>query len=427
MANTRIKDISTAATTLNSDDFIAVDGSTAGTRKMAKADLISEVSSGVSGTYLEESNNLSDVASLDTSKLNMEIPDVGSAGNEVSLNSMLGTMAFQDADGVSAGTVSADQISIGTSSPSSVADGGADELVIGDATGSAVGMTVASSTSGKGRINFSKGSGTDAYRGQLSYNHSNDSLSIVTGGSTRALIDSAGRLGVNQTSPGSYWPAGDDLVVGNASDARGITISSGATSNGAIYFADGTTGDERYRGWVTYNQGTNLMSFGTAGQARWSIDVTGNFVSSGGGIDFGSTSTGFGTPSGGLLDDYEEGTFTIGTASDATGGISHQYGQYVKVGKVVTVRLAFRVSINFTGNKIDGLPFNAQCPNTGSLSVIGGGFVAMTSDVNASPIFAHNAHGTDELSFTSGTHSGALHVLNTTNSIYRITATYEVA
>ena len=101
MANTRIKDISTAATTLNSDDFIAVDGSTAGTRKMAKADLISEVSSGVSGTYLEESNNLSDVASLDTSKLNMEIPDVGSSPDQVSLNGMLGDMAFQSSDGVS--------------------------------------------------------------------------------------------------------------------------------------------------------------------------------------------------------------------------------------------------------------------------------------------------------------------------------------
>lgn len=130
MANTRIKDISTAATTLNSDDFIAVDGSTAGTRKMAKADLISEVSSGVSGTYLEESNNLSDVASLDTSKLNMEIPDVGTAPNEVSLNGMLGDMAFQSSDGVSAGTISADEIGVGVTDP--------DELIHAKATSSAV-------------------------------------------------------------------------------------------------------------------------------------------------------------------------------------------------------------------------------------------------------------------------------------------------
>ena len=112
MATTRIKDITTAASTFSSDDFVAIDGATSGTRKMAKADLISEVSSGVSGTYLEESNNLSDVASLDTSKLNMKIPDVGTAPNEVPLSGQLGTMAFQDADGVSAGTVSADQISI---------------------------------------------------------------------------------------------------------------------------------------------------------------------------------------------------------------------------------------------------------------------------------------------------------------------------
>ena len=101
MANTRIKDISTAATTLNSDDFIAVDGSTAGTRKMAKADLISEISSGVSGTYLEESNNLSDVTSVPDAKGNLEVPDVGTAPNEVPLNGMLGDMAYQDSAAIS--------------------------------------------------------------------------------------------------------------------------------------------------------------------------------------------------------------------------------------------------------------------------------------------------------------------------------------
>ena len=101
MATRRIKDITTTATTFASDDFIALDGATQGTRKMDKDDLIAEVSAGVSGDYLEEANNLSDVASLDTSKLNMEIPDVGTAPNEVPLNGMLGDMAYQSSDGVS--------------------------------------------------------------------------------------------------------------------------------------------------------------------------------------------------------------------------------------------------------------------------------------------------------------------------------------
>ena len=112
MATRRIKDITNTATTFASDDFIALDGATQGTRKMDKDDLIAEVSAGVSGDYLEEANNLSDVASLDTSKLNMEIPDVGTAPNEVPLNGMLGDMAFQSSDGVSAGTVEAESLTV---------------------------------------------------------------------------------------------------------------------------------------------------------------------------------------------------------------------------------------------------------------------------------------------------------------------------
>ena len=105
MANTRIKDITTAASTFSSDDFVAIDGATSGTRKMAKADLISQVSTGVSGTYLEESNNLSDVASKDTSKLNLEVPDVGSQPNQTPLNLHLGSLAYADADSVSVDTL----------------------------------------------------------------------------------------------------------------------------------------------------------------------------------------------------------------------------------------------------------------------------------------------------------------------------------
>ncbi len=113
MATRRIKEITNTATTFASDDFIALDGTSQGTRKMDKDDLIAEVSAGVSGDYLEEANNLSDVASLDTSKLNMEIPDVGTAPNEVPLSGQLGTMAFQDSAGVSVGQLEADEIGVG--------------------------------------------------------------------------------------------------------------------------------------------------------------------------------------------------------------------------------------------------------------------------------------------------------------------------
>ncbi len=96
MATKRIKDISTTATTFAADDFIALDASSVGTRKMAKASLITQVGA----NYLEKADNLSDVADKDTSKLNLEVPNVGTAANEVPANGMLGDLAFQSSAGV---------------------------------------------------------------------------------------------------------------------------------------------------------------------------------------------------------------------------------------------------------------------------------------------------------------------------------------
>ena len=63
---------------------------------MAKASLITQVGA----NYLEKADNLSDVADKDTSKLNLEVPNVGTAANEVSVNGMLGDLAFQSSAGV---------------------------------------------------------------------------------------------------------------------------------------------------------------------------------------------------------------------------------------------------------------------------------------------------------------------------------------
>jgi len=98
MANKRIKDISTASTSFASDDFVITDSATSGTRKMTKDNLISQVSAGVSGDYLEESNNLSDVASTSTAMENLKIPSIGSEPNQSPLNLHLGSMAYKDFD-----------------------------------------------------------------------------------------------------------------------------------------------------------------------------------------------------------------------------------------------------------------------------------------------------------------------------------------
>ena len=44
----------------------------------------------------------------------------------------------------------------------------------------------------------------------------------------------------------------DDLTIATSAHT-GMTIRSGTTSKGAVYFSDGTSGDSEYRGVLEYN------------------------------------------------------------------------------------------------------------------------------------------------------------------------------
>jgi hypothetical protein len=360
MATRRIKDITNTATTFASDDFIALDGATQGTRKMDKDDLIAEVSAGVSGDYLEEANNLSDVASLDTSKLNMEIPDVGTAPNEVPLNGMLGDMAYQSSDGVSVAKLE-------------VTDSVTDSLTIENDTAPTLYFERAGIPNA--HIKAVDETGTEGGGIQL---YSSE-VRLRTGGTQHVTLDSSGRLGIGTDSPGSYNADADDLVVGAAGTGnRGLTIASGSTNYGVIYFADGTTGNQQYRGAISYNHNIDALSLGTVGATRWYINNSGHLVAnqSGNGIDFGSaaTSAGQGTgttgsPANSVLSDYEFGSWTPTFKMDGTNFAALTMdvlaAQYVKVGRHVHCQAFIRTdTVDTTGASgnlmIDGLPFVAD-------------------------------------------------------------------
>ena len=100
--------------------------------------------------------------------------------------------------------------------------------------------------------------------------------------SEKFRIDSIGRvrIGTGDNTGGTTTEGNtgaDDLTIENkAGGATGITIRSGTTANGNIYFSDGTSGDSEYRGIIRYNHENDNMQFRTAAVEALRIISNGN-------------------------------------------------------------------------------------------------------------------------------------------------------
>ena len=169
-----------------------------------------------------------------------------------------------------------------------------------------------------------------------------------TNGSERMRIDSSGRLLIGTTTEGNS--VADTLTLAESGNC-GITIRSGTSSVGALYYADGTSGNEEFRGYVEYNHSSDYLRIGTAGTERMRI-------LSSGGLTFNGD-----TAQANALDDYEEGTFTPSLTFDGNNSgmsISNQEGVYTKIGRLVTcfVRITLTSKGSSTGfAAINNLPF----------------------------------------------------------------------
>ena len=114
----------------------------------------------------------------------------------------------------------------------------------------------------------------------MSFGIGGGTLSIRTGTSNteRMRIDSSGRLLLGTTTEGEA--AADDLTIAT-SGHTGITIRSGTSNFGNLFFSDGTSGGAEYAGYVQYNHSTNALNLGANASTALTLDSLQNatFVS----------------------------------------------------------------------------------------------------------------------------------------------------
>ena len=121
-------------------------------------------------------------------------------------------------------------------------------------------LTIDSTSTTESSIFFADGAtGTEAYRGYLQYKNADDALAIGTAATERMRLDSSGRLLIGTTTAGEG--SSDNLTVADSSHC-GITIRSGSSSGGNVFFTDLTSGDQ-FQGYVQYNHSDDTLKFGT--------------------------------------------------------------------------------------------------------------------------------------------------------------------
>lgn len=116
----------------------------------------------------------------------------------------------------------------------------------------------------------------------LFYANGNQKLIAHTNGQQRFAIDGDGITGVGTSSPATYAPTNSKLTVYDAGNQAGITLATASTSGvNTIYFADGTTGTDKYRGIVEYQHANDQLNLYASATRIATLTTEGITVNSG--------------------------------------------------------------------------------------------------------------------------------------------------
>ena len=133
-------------------------------------------------------------------------------------------------------------------------------------------------------LNFKRDSVSGTPAARIYQREDDNAFVIDNNGSERIRIDSSGRLLVGTTTEG--FGTADDLTIATSGDT-GITIRSGTTNKGNIFFSDSTSGTDEFKGQVQYDHDIDALILHTNATPRMRID-------SNGAVSVGSTANTYG-------------------------------------------------------------------------------------------------------------------------------------
>jgi hypothetical protein len=147
----------------------------------------------------------------------------------------------------------------------------AGKLVVKDTASSNTLWLVGRTSDGASSVSF-RNAADSAYNARLEA--FSGQLVFEANGSEQMRLTSTG-LGIGTSSPTGYLA--NKLVIATGTDSNnGITIASASNRNGSIWFADGTTGNQSYRGGVDYQHTTDTLYLYSGAQGNFQLDASGN-------------------------------------------------------------------------------------------------------------------------------------------------------
>ena len=191
-----------------------------------------------------------------------------------------------------------------------------------------------------------------------------NTITTLTGVSNLASATSL-TLGSNGNTTALTIATNQAITVANT--GNGITYSSSGGSGMRMYGSSGTNQWDLYLNGANIrfsdNTGGGIVVVDTAARYGSTIGVGGTTpANTGAGISFPATQSA--SSDANTLDDYEEGTFTVGIRGSNTAGtytISSQTCNYTKVGRLVSISINISGFSAATGGvgymQITGLPF----------------------------------------------------------------------